>query len=63
MFTNSKRGMNLMQTNSRTDMVHNVFEAYRTKDRGLIEGLLAENFTFTSPYDDAIDRDEYFRRC
>jgi ketosteroid isomerase-like protein len=52
-----------MQTNSRTDMVHNVFEAYRTKDRGLIEGLLAENFTFTSPYDDAIDRDEYFRRC
>jgi ketosteroid isomerase-like protein len=52
-----------MQTNSRTDMVRNVFEAYRTKDRGLIEGLLAENFTFTSPYDDAIDRDEYFRRC
>ena len=45
------------------DVVRDCFEAYRTKDRALIESVLAPDFTFTSPYDDAIDRDEYFRRC
>jgi ketosteroid isomerase-like protein len=44
-------------------MVRGVFDAYHKKDRDLIEGLLAENFTFISPHDDGIDRHEYFRRC
>lgn len=48
---------------SRSDIVRQLFAAYRTKDRTLAEAVLADDFTFTSPYDDAIDRAEYFRRC
>jgi ketosteroid isomerase-like protein len=39
------------------------FEAYRDRRRADSEALLAPDFTFTSPYDDAIDRDAFFRRC
>jgi ketosteroid isomerase-like protein len=39
------------------------FEAYRTKDRAAIEALIADDFHFTSPYDDRIDRKAYFERC
>lgn len=40
-----------------------VFNAYATDNRALVEKWLAEDFTFTSPYDDAIDRETYFQRC
>jgi ketosteroid isomerase-like protein len=43
--------------------VRKSFEAYRRKDRALIESLLADDFTFSSPYDDRIDRVEYSARC
>lgn len=36
---------------------------YETKDRQAIEKLLSDDFTFTSPYDDHIDRKAYFERC
>jgi len=39
------------------------FRAYETRDRQHLEGLLAEDFTFTSPYDDHIGRAAYFERC
>ena len=39
------------------------YKAYETSDRGLIEPLIAEEFSFTSPYDEAIDRVAYFERC
>ncbi len=52
-----------MLSDKRKDVVRGVFEAYRTKDRASIEALLADEFTFTSPYDDAINRDDYFRLC
>jgi ketosteroid isomerase-like protein len=39
------------------------YEAYERKDRQMIEGLVAEDFSFTSPYDDHIDRRTYFERC
>ena len=39
------------------------FETYQTRDREALEGLLADDFTFTSPYDDHIDRATYFVRC
>lgn len=39
------------------------YEAYVTGDRGLIEDLLAEDFTFYSPADAGIDRERYFERC
>ena len=39
------------------------YGAYETHDRDTLERLIAPDFTFTSPYDDGIDRNEYFRRC
>nr|WP_235912083.1 nuclear transport factor 2 family protein [Mesorhizobium xinjiangense] len=33
----------------RRKAVRSLFEAYRTKDRRIVEELLAEDFTFTSP--------------
>jgi ketosteroid isomerase-like protein len=44
-------------------IIRNCFEAYRRKERSLIEPLLADDLRFTSPYDDAIDRATYFERC
>ena len=45
------------------DIVRQCYEAYTSKDRGLIESILADDFTFTSPLDDNISREEYFKRC
>ena len=39
------------------------YEAYVTKDRAKIEALIADDFHFTSPLDNRIDRATYFSRC
>jgi hypothetical protein len=39
------------------------FDAYRTADRAIVDTVIGDPFCFTSPYDDHIDRAEYFRRC
>jgi ketosteroid isomerase-like protein len=39
------------------------YEAYAAKDRAAIEKLIAEDFHFTSPLDNRIDRATYFARC
>jgi ketosteroid isomerase-like protein len=39
------------------------YEAYAKKDRAALEALLAEDFHFTSPLDNRIDRATYFERC
>jgi len=39
------------------------YEAYVTKDRSALEALLAKDFHFTSPLDNRLDRETYFRRC
>jgi len=39
------------------------YEAYVTKDRSALEALIAEDFHFTSPLDNRLDRETYFRRC
>jgi ketosteroid isomerase-like protein len=39
------------------------YEAYVEKDRAAIEALIGEDFHFTSPLDNRIDRDTYFARC
>jgi ketosteroid isomerase-like protein len=43
--------------------IMSVFHAYETGERAAVETAIADDFSFTSPYDDAIDREEYFRRC
>jgi hypothetical protein len=44
-------------------IIRSCFEAYLRDDRSLIEPHLADGFTFTSPYDDAIDLNTYWERC
>jgi hypothetical protein len=39
------------------------YRAYERHDPAFVAADLAEGFTFTSPFDDAIGREEYFRRC
>jgi ketosteroid isomerase-like protein len=45
------------------DIVRAVFKAYEKKDREAIEAVLADDFHFTSPLDNRLDRDAYFRIC
>jgi ketosteroid isomerase-like protein len=40
-----------------------VFAAYVAKDRAAVERLIAQDFHFTSPLDNRIDRATYFERC
>ena len=39
------------------------YQAYVEKDRAAIEALITEDFHFTSPLDNRIDRATYFERC
>lgn len=39
------------------------YEAYERKDRSAIETLIAEDFHFSSPLDNRLDRKTYFERC
>src|SRR3954452_23641741 len=47
----------------RLQIVRDSYGAYESGDRGLLEGLLSDDFTFYSPYDVGIDRARYFQRC
>jgi ketosteroid isomerase-like protein len=38
-------------------------QAYVDKDRAAIERLIADDFSFTSPLDNRLDRATYFERC
>lgn len=55
--------MNLMEFNEKETCVRNYFEAYRTKNRQLLESLLHPEFQFMSPIDDAISLGTYWSRC
>src|SRR6266550_4296499 len=52
-----------MNSGKVSDLVRKYYAAYESKDRKVVEGLLSDEFRFTSPYDDHIDRATYFRRC
>jgi ketosteroid isomerase-like protein len=45
------------------EIVKRSFRAYVDKDRSAIERLIAEEFHFTSPLDNRINRKTYFERC
>jgi ketosteroid isomerase-like protein len=47
----------------RTDRVRASYRAYETRDRELLESLLADDFTFSAPPDPLLDRAGYFERC
>jgi hypothetical protein len=46
-----------------TALAREFYRAYQRGDREFFAERMAEDFTFTSPYDDHIGREEYFRRC
>ena len=48
---------------SKADMIRAIFAAYMSNDRGVVEDALTDDFRFTSPYDDEIDKATYFERC
>ena len=45
------------------ETVRVLFAAYLANDRQTVENMLADDFRFTSPYDDRIDKASYFARC
>jgi ketosteroid isomerase-like protein len=47
----------------KTKIIRALFAAYMANDRKAVEDTLTEDFRFTSPYDDRIDRKTYFERC
>ena len=46
-----------------TEWAKGYFRAYESGDRAFIENNMTPDFTFTSPFDDAIGREAYFARC
>jgi ketosteroid isomerase-like protein len=44
-------------------LVRAYFKAFDDRNREALEPLLADEFRFTSPYDDAIDRAAFFAQC
>ena len=53
----------LAQTDDSVAIARAAYEAYVAKDRAAIEKLIADDFHFTSPLDNRIDRATYFARC
>jgi ketosteroid isomerase-like protein len=52
-----------MTGHDRLKLARDAYGAYESGDRGVIEELLTEDFTFYSPADVGIDRATYFERC
>jgi ketosteroid isomerase-like protein len=52
-----------MSGGNKADIIRAIFAAYMANDRGAVQGALTEDFRFTSPYDDQIDKTTYFERC
>ena len=48
---------------SKSDIIRAVFTAYLSNDREAVQDFFADDFRFTSPYDDEIDKATYFERC
>ena len=44
-------------------IVRQCYQAYADSDRAAAEAVIAEDFHFTSPLDNRIDRQTYFARC
>jgi ketosteroid isomerase-like protein len=52
-----------MSVSDKEKIIRALFAAYLSNDRAAVENFLADDFRFTSPYDDAIDKPTYFARC
>jgi hypothetical protein len=50
-------------TDDPISIVRKAYQAYVANDRAMIESVIADDFHFTSPLDNRIDRRTYFDRC
>jgi ketosteroid isomerase-like protein len=44
-------------------LVRRLYAAWPAKDRATVESILADDFHFTSPLDNRLDRETFFARC
>jgi ketosteroid isomerase-like protein len=52
-----------MPARDHLQLARDAYRAYESGDRGVLDELLSEDFTFFSPADVGIDRARYFERC
>jgi ketosteroid isomerase-like protein len=52
-----------MAATDKAEIIRTLFAAYMSNDRKAVEDSFTEDFRFTSPYDDEIDKATYFERC
>jgi hypothetical protein len=52
-----------MASADKAGIIRAIFGAYLSNDRSIVEDALTDDFRFTSPYDDEIDKPTYFERC
>src|SRR4051812_4617967 len=52
-----------MTVGNKSEMIRKLFAAYMANDRKAVEAAFTDDFRFTSPYDDEIDKATYFERC
>ena len=52
-----------MPGRDKSEIIRALFAAYLSNDRKAIEDAFTDDFRFTSPYDDEIDKQTYFARC
>ncbi len=55
--------MSSVTETDRIRLVRDVYNAYETGDRSVVERSLSDDFTFSAPPDVGIDRATYFERC
>jgi ketosteroid isomerase-like protein len=48
---------------SKADIIRGIFAAYLANDRAFVEDAFTEDFRFSSPFDDDLDKRAYFERC
>lgn len=48
---------------SKAEIIRGLFAAYLSDNREAVADCFTDDFRFTSPYDDGIDRATYFERC
>jgi SnoaL-like domain len=52
-----------VSADDRTGRVRELYRAFAAADRDSVEGILADDLTFSSPLDVGLDRSGYFERC
>lgn len=52
-----------MTAQDRLEVVREIYGAYESGDRSIVEQHLTDDFTFSAPPDVGIDRATYFERC